>query len=374
MPKDGSDNNRRWAERFIGTRSLEPAQAYHERMISLITFGVAIAGALADLCIFFFWLKDPVAVRLSTAVVGVAVLLMGLAGYALSRAGRVTMAAWLTLLAAVSIGAYSVAMRGITSANAIIFAPTVALAGMLVGSRGATAVVAVEVLIAVVLGLAQGAGWRPPLAQTSVALGALVVIGALAFLLLLNGLSWRLAERSLALAEAQTEHLRLAHQDQRQLVADLKVQSHRQAQLLATVRELFTPVIPVSEGIIVLPLVGHVDVERLEHIRSTLMDGIAQYRARVVLLEMTGLRELEGEIALGLLGLTDAARLLGAELVVVGVQPGVARVVVKLDADTSRLVAQPDLQSAIAYAVARRGDWLMPHDVIPGVSEEKSLN
>jgi anti-anti-sigma regulatory factor len=204
------------------------------------------------------------------------------------------------------------------------------------------------------LGLAQGAGWQPPQAQASISLGVLVVIGSLAFLLLLNGLSWRLMEESLVLAEAQTERLRVVHEDQQRLVVDLKVQSQRQAQLLAMLRELSTPVIPVSKEVVVLPLVGHVDMERLDIVRTALMDGIAHYRASVALLEMTGLRELDSEIVQGLLGLTDVARLLGAELVMVGVQPEMARLIVELDVDTSRLTARSDLESALAYALAQR--------------------
>lgn len=344
------------------------AEARRERVVSLIALGATAVGVFTCLWMFFLWLRHPQTIKPSTAVVGAAILLIGLTGYTLSRAGRVTMAAWVTLLTAVAIAAYSVAMRGITSVNVIIFAPTVALAGMLVGSRAAAVVVGVDALIAVALGLAQGAGWQPPLGQASVSMGVLVVIGSLAFLLLVNGLSWRLMEQGLALAEAQTERLRVAHEAQRRLAAELKVHSQRQAQLLVTLRELGTAIIPVSKGIIILPLVGHVDAERLAHIRSTLMSGIARYRATVVLLEMTGLRELDGEIALGMLALSGAARLLGAELVAVGIQPRVAHVMIELDADTDRLTARPDLETAIVYALARRQGLTPADSVTPVVS------
>jgi anti-anti-sigma regulatory factor len=369
MWENVSDYNREETDDLVGARSLEPAQARRAQVVNLITLGAIAVGAFTSLWLFVMWISQPESVKLSTATVGGGILFLGLACYALSRSGWVTMAAWVAVLAAVAIAAYSVIVRGVTSVNVIIFAPTVALAGMLIGSRAAVAVVGIEAFIAVALGLAQNAGWQPPMAQPPVWQGIMVAIGALAFLLLLNGLSWRLMEQSLVLAEAQTERLRAAQEQQQRLVVDLAAQGERQAQLLITLRELSTPVIPVSKGIVVLPLVGHMDAERLTFVRSALLDGIAQHRAKVVLLEMTGLEKADAEIARGLLSLTDAARLLGAELVMVGVQPDVARVVVELDVDTSNLTAQPDLESALDYALARRAaSWARAHSIAAGVA------
>lgn len=354
MSSNGPDNFRAWAERWIGARSLEPARARRERAVYLITLGVSAVGAFACVWMFLLWLRHPEAVKPTAAGVGIVIFLEGMTAYGVARTGRVTVAAWMTVLATTAIAAFVVAGQGINSVSAIILAPAVTLAGMLIGSRAAGVVVGVEVLVTIAIGLAQSVGWQPPQMQPSVPMSVLLVVASLVFLLFINGLSWRLIRQSLALAEAQTERLRVAHQEQQRLVADLRTRDERQVQLLATLRELSTPVIPVVQGIIILPLVGHMDAERLVHVRATLLAGIARRRARIVLLEMTGVSELDRAAAEGLPGLADAARLLGAELVVVGVQAGAARVMVELAVDTSGLAAQPDLESALAYASARQ--------------------
>ncbi len=354
MSNNERGNLRTWLEQWIGARSSEPAQARRERVVNLVTLGIFAVGMFVCVGMLLLWLRRPEAMWPSAIGVGITILLGGAIAYALARAGRVTVATCMMVLTAVVIAVYVVVRQGITSVSAIIFAPAVTLAGMLIGSRAAGIVVGVDVLIAVALGLAQNAGWQPPQPQPSVSMSVLVVVASLVFLLFVNGLSWRLMKQSLALTEAQTECLRVAHQEQQRLVADLTARDERQVQLLAILRELSTPVIPVAQGIIILPLVGRLDAERVTHLRSTLLAGIARRRARIVLLEMTGVSELDREIAEGLLSLADATRLLGAELVLVGVQARAARAMVELAVDTSRLTAQPDLESALAYALARR--------------------
>jgi len=354
MSSNKLDNLRKWTEQWIGTRSLEPAEARHERLVNLITLAIAAAGALAGFWIFALWLRRPEAVNPPVVRVIVAVLLMGVTAYAFARAGRVKTAAWMTTLSALAIAAYVVIGQGIASTSVIVLAPMVMLAGLLVGSRAASIVVGIETLIVVALGLAQDAGWQPAHGPPSLWIGVIIIIGSLTFLLFTNRLSWRLMKQSLDLAETRAERLRAAHQEQQRLVADLKNRDERQAQLLTTLQELSTPVIPVTQGIIILPLIGRVDVERLAHLRSTLLTGIAQHRAKTVILEMTGVPELDGDVARGLLGLADAARLLGAEAIIVGVQARVARVMVRVAIDTSGLMARPDLESALAYALARQ--------------------
>ena len=350
----------------------ESVQARREQVLNLITLGLAAAGALTCLWMFILWLRHPEAIKASTAVAGAAILMVGAIGHAFFRAGQTAVVAWMTLLGAVAIAAYSVAMRGIISVNVILLAPTVALAGMLIDRRAALIVFGLDALIAVSLGLAQAAGWQPPLSQTPLSLGVWVVIGSLAFLLLVNGLSWWMGERSLLWAEMQSKRLRAANKEQQRLFEDLEIQSQYQARLLSTLRQLATPIIPVSRGIIILPLIGHIDPERLEQIRSSLLSGIAQHRARIVLLEMTGLSELSAGVAQGLVGLADAARLLGAELIVVGLQSAVARVIVEQKVDTGHLVAQPNLENALDYALTRRqkpmiGDWPLARSPMIGL-------
>jgi anti-anti-sigma factor len=141
--------------------------------------------------------------------------------------------------------------------------------------------------------------------------------------------------------------------DLRTLNADLESLVDTQRNLLETLRELSSPVIPVFEGIIVLPLIGNIDTQRATQVLEGLLDGIERYRARVVLLDVTGVPIVDTSVANHLLQAAQAARLLGAEAVLVGVRPEVAQTMVQLGVAHTGLTTRADLQSGVEYAFAR---------------------
>jgi anti-anti-sigma regulatory factor len=141
--------------------------------------------------------------------------------------------------------------------------------------------------------------------------------------------------------------------DLRKLNADLKSLVDTQRNLLATLRELSSPVIPVFEGIIVLPLIGNIDTQRASQVLEGLLAGIERYRARVVLIDVTGVPIVDTSVANHLLKAAQAARLLGAEAVLVGVRPEVAQTMVQLGVDHLGLTTRADLQSGVEYAFSR---------------------
>ncbi len=141
--------------------------------------------------------------------------------------------------------------------------------------------------------------------------------------------------------------------DLRKLNVDLESLVETQRNLLGTLRELSSPVIPVFQGIIVLPLIGNIDTHRAAQILEGLLAGIERYRAQVVLMDVTGVPIVDTSVANHLLKAAQAARLLGAETVLVGVRPEVALTMVQLGVDHRGLITRADLQSGIEYAFAR---------------------
>jgi anti-anti-sigma regulatory factor len=141
--------------------------------------------------------------------------------------------------------------------------------------------------------------------------------------------------------------------DLRKLNVDLESLVETQRNLLGTLRELSSPVIPVFQGIIVLPLIGNIDTHRAAQILEGLLAGIERYRAQVVLMDVTGVPIVDTSVANHLLKAAQAARLLGAETVLVGVRPEVALTMVQLGVDHKGLITRADLQSGIEYAFAR---------------------
>ncbi len=128
-----------------------------------------------------------------------------------------------------------------------------------------------------------------------------------------------------------------------------------QDRLLQTIQEMATPVVPVHQGVLVMPLVGIIDSPRARGIIETLLAAIERQRARVVILDITGVPMVDTSVAQALLQAAQAARLLGAEAVLVGITPAVAETIVSLGVDLAELVTRADLQSGVAYAVERLG-------------------
>lgn len=115
-----------------------------------------------------------------------------------------------------------------------------------------------------------------------------------------------------------------------------------------------TPLLPVADGVVVLPLIGDLDPARTEQVMQTLLDGIVEHRARVAILDITGLQTIDTAAAAGLLRAARAIRLLGAEAVVTGVRAGVAQTLVDLGTDLGGIVVLGDLKAGIAHAIAGR--------------------
>jgi PAS domain S-box-containing protein len=114
---------------------------------------------------------------------------------------------------------------------------------------------------------------------------------------------------------------------------------------------LATPLIPISDTIIVMPLVGTLDAARVQHIRERLIQGIAARKARIAILDTTGVPSLNAEAADELVRSAQAARLLGSEVIITGLRPDVAQTLVQLGADLRGIATQRTLQSGIALAM-----------------------
>lgn len=122
----------------------------------------------------------------------------------------------------------------------------------------------------------------------------------------------------------------------------------------AMVRELSTPLIPLAEGVLVMPLIGTIDSLRAQQIMRTLLEGIAEQRARVAILDITAVKVVDTQVANALVQAAQAARLLGAEVVLTGIGAEVAQTLVHLGANLSGMVTLSNLQNGIAYALGQR--------------------
>ncbi|XXX73243.1 PAS domain-containing protein [Sorangium sp. So ce134] len=124
----------------------------------------------------------------------------------------------------------------------------------------------------------------------------------------------------------------------------------------AALRELSTPLIPLADGVVAMPLVGTIDSGRAEQIMETLLSGISSQGAHTAILDITGVRAVDTHVADALTRTARAAQLLGTRVVLTGVRPEVAQTLVTLGVDLSGITTLSTLQSGIAHALrhARR--------------------
>lgn len=119
----------------------------------------------------------------------------------------------------------------------------------------------------------------------------------------------------------------------------------------AALRELSTPLIPLAEGVLAMPLIGTIDAARAAQILDTLLDGVSAQRARVAILDITGVRLVDAQVASALLNAARAVRLLGAHVILTGIRAEVAQALVHIGADLGDLTTRSTLQSGIASAL-----------------------
>ncbi|NJN67535.1 MAG: PAS domain S-box protein [Chloroflexaceae bacterium] len=123
----------------------------------------------------------------------------------------------------------------------------------------------------------------------------------------------------------------------------------------ATLRELSTPLLPIAEGVVAMPLIGTIDSERAQQIMEALLEGVAQHRAEIALVDITGVQVVDTQVANTLVQAAQAVQLLGAQVVLTGIGAAMAQTLVHLGADLSAIVTRGSLQSGMAYAM--RGRW-----------------
>lgn len=223
-----------------------------------------------------------------------------------------------------------------------------------------------------VLLLSQAAGWfvaapQPASLPAWLQGGVLLVLAALAGLLLvlMHQAMSRSEQASARVREQEREIDRRRNalereNDERNQVLDktLEALESQSVQLRkvttelqnreATIIALSIPVIPVVDGVLVLPLIGSIDQQRALLIQQTVLQGIEHYQARYLLLDITGVSLLDEQGAQLLQQAMRGAQLLGAELALVGVRPDVARTLVTMGEDMSTLRCYASLQQGLA--------------------------
>jgi len=203
-----------------------------------------------------------------------------------------------------------------------------------------------------------------------------VQIGTLVLLCIAGGLLLWLTRRALSTdlaaayaevrkraAELEASQTRLAAANDeleqqnravRQALAELEATMAARAELETTVQHLSFPIIPVLEGVLVLPLIGSLDRARLSEAGKRFCETIVRERAAVAILDITGVASLDTDVARELMRIARATTLLGCQPMLVGITPAAAEELVQLGFQNDSLTTQSTLQQAVALALRMR--------------------
>ena len=116
------------------------------------------------------------------------------------------------------------------------------------------------------------------------------------------------------------------------------------------IRELSTPVLQVRERLLILPIIGVLDSQRARQLTEQLLRGIRANRAKVVVIDITGVPTIDSTVANNLVLTVEASRLMGASVIITGLSSEIAQTLVTIGVDLSKVNAVGDLQGGIEEA------------------------
>jgi rsbT co-antagonist protein RsbR len=126
------------------------------------------------------------------------------------------------------------------------------------------------------------------------------------------------------------------------------------------IRELSTPVLPVRERLLILPIIGVIDPQRARQLTEQLLRGIRTNRAKVVVIDITGVPAIDSTVANHLVQTVESARLLGATVIVTGLSPEIAQTLVTIGVDLGKMNTVGDLRGGIEEAERLLGYKVSP--------------
>lgn len=126
------------------------------------------------------------------------------------------------------------------------------------------------------------------------------------------------------------------------------------------IRELSTPVLPVRDRLLILPIIGIIDPQRARQLTEQLLSAIRLNRAKVVVMDLTGVPEMDQSVANHLVRTVEASRLVGADVIVTGLSPEIAQTLVTIGVDLGKMTTVGDLQGGLEEAEKLLGYRAVP--------------
>lgn len=142
-------------------------------------------------------------------------------------------------------------------------------------------------------------------------------------------------------------------EQKRRSLEELRKRENIIAEQSNALTELSTPLLTISDDVVVMPLIGTIDPRRAQLIMETLLTGISEIKASVAIIDITGVVVVDTQVANTLISAAQAVNLLGTRVALTGIRPEIAQTLVGLGVDLRGIVTYSTLQAGIAYALRR---------------------
>ena len=353
-----------WLEKTALTDPLQKQQAAMLQILLLVLISVLFLS----LPLVVLTSSTPLT-QLITALSSIQLMLLSGAALVTFRRGYFDRAIFLIVTGFLLGQTFSLLGTGLgNSAVILMYALPISLVGLLAGRRVLLVTLGLSILTLFIGDI--GYQWSRPFLNTTpppthgVAIVGVIaiILGLLAVLLDRFGVALREAlyvsqarEQELAQMQAsleqqvadRTQALQMALTEGQQREAALVQALAQNEQQQQTIRSLSTPLLPIRDQTLVIPLVGVLDDERLENLQSQALHALEGQRIYQLVLDITGVPFIDSRVAHGLIQVVEAARLLGAEVILVGIHPEVAQSLVSLGITLKGMRTFSTLQTAL---------------------------
>ncbi|MFN2131879.1 MAG: STAS domain-containing protein [Anaerolineae bacterium] len=367
-----------WLSRWVAPRSRNEWEALRERVIYALNLPLIVLFLILSIIDGVTYLSGQGAFE--DLIADLFALISMTAVYAITRRGWIRLGSISLLVIYLDIAIFYVLREGFGSANAVLFIVAIIASGLALGANAGFVVATIATVVYALAAALQVRGWTipgliPPSFEEILVFAIFAYLGA--GLIAVFGQSSKRSMRNYARALHQqwtalqaSDHekkllLQSLHEqtnEQRQLSARLQASNDEQDALRSTLQQAATPVIPVLEQVVIVPITSDLHQQPLDEMLQHVLDQFERHSAHLAIFDLTEMPGMDGYGADGLIRLVKGASLLGIECVLVGIRPAAAKALLDLGVDLSALTGKRDLQSAIEYALARTGRRIVAVD------------
>ncbi|MDD5329876.1 MAG: STAS domain-containing protein [Sulfuricella sp.] len=123
----------------------------------------------------------------------------------------------------------------------------------------------------------------------------------------------------------------------------------------AELRETATPITEIWDGVLTLPIIGTLDSSRTMLVMEALLNRIAKDHANAVVMDLTGVKNIDSQVSHHLIQMVRAVQLMGSDAIITGIRPEIARALTSLNIDLSGVTTRASLSDGLKEAFRRMG-------------------